>query len=206
MFIYYLLILISLYLPPNDGETRSIFIAKSSWHVGIILQIDEFLPHQIDAVRQFDKFQFVDIGWGDAEFYQSPDDFDLFLAAKAILLPTPSVLRIRGYNRSLDEIINWRDFVFEIKLDNAQYNNLCKFISNSFERDSTIQVIQTSEKYNGAVKFYSSIYKYHAANTCNTWVAEALEYSGKEVIASNVITAEELYNELIKIGIILKIE
>lgn len=202
MFLYYILFPL-LFIQGND-TSRSIYVAKSDWHVGIILQVDELLPDQIDAVQQFDESKFIDIGWGDAEFYQSPDEFDLFLAAKAILLPTPSVLRIRGYNRLLNEIINWRDFVFEIKLDSSQYNNLCKFINNSFERDSTNQLIQTSEQYNGVVKFYSSIHKYHAANTCNTWVAEALEYSGMEVRSSNVITADELFVELSKCGIILK--
>lgn len=206
MFIAYLLITVLLYFSPDEDKNHTIYIAKSSWHVGIILQIDECLPLKIDAIQQFDKFQFVDIGWGDAEFYQSPDDFDLFLAAKAILLPTPSVLRIHGYKRSLNEIMNWRDFVFEVKLDCAQFNKLCFFINNSFEKDSTSQLIQTSEKYEGIVRFYSSIYKYHAVYTCNTWVAEALEYSGMEVLSSNVITADELFIELSKCGIMMKID
>jgi len=206
MFIYYLLINIFLNFSPVENNKHSIFIAKNSWHVGIILEIDEYLLSQMDVIKQFDKFNYADIGWGDAEFYQSPSDFDLYLAAKAILLPTSSVLRIQGYNRSINDIINWRDYTFEIKLDSAQYKKLCKFISDSFKRDSTNLLISTSEKYNGVVRYYSSIHNYHMFYTCNTWVAEALEYAGTEVISSNVITAEELFTELLKFGIIRKIE
>jgi Protein of unknown function (DUF2459) len=206
MFIYYLLIHIVLSFPQIENNERSIFIAKNSWHVGIILEIDDYLISKIDAIEHFEKYNYVDIGWGDAEFYQSPSDFDLLLAAKAILLPTSSVIRIEGYNNSLNEIINWRDYVFEIKLDSAQYNKLCEFLSNSFNRDSTNQLLQTSEKYNGIIKYYSSMHKYYLAYTCNTWVAESLEYADTEVISSNVITAEELFKELTKIGILCKIK
>jgi uncharacterized protein (TIGR02117 family) len=206
MFIYYLLIYIVQCFPQIENNERSIYIAKNSWHVGIILEIDESLISSLDAINQFDKFKYVDIGWGDAEFYQSPSDFDLLLAAKAILLPTSSVIRIQGYNSSINEITNWRDYVFEIRLDIAQYSKLCKFLSNSFSRDSTNQLLQTSENFNGIIRYYSSKQDYYLGYTCNTWVAEALEYAGTEVISSNVITAEELFKELIKIGILQKIK
>ena len=93
------LILFSLFNNIQSQEfSNKIYIAKSSWHVGIILKVDADLLLQIDALKDFGNFGFVDIGWGDAEFYQSPSEFDLYLAAKAILFPTPSVVRVQGYD------------------------------------------------------------------------------------------------------------
>jgi len=205
MLVTNLLIRFLLLSSPNP-ENLSIYIAKIDWHVGIILAVNDNLITQINVVKQFEEYDYVDVGWGDAEFYQSPGEFDLYLAAKAILLPTPSVLRFQGYKRTIEEIINWRDYVFRIEVDSSQYIRLCGFIAKSFSKDSTNQNIITSEKYSGNVKFYASVHKYHAVNTCNTWVAEALEFSGLPVRAADIITAEELFIELAKFATIIKSE
>jgi len=198
------LILLLTFLIPNQNDTTSIFIAKSDWHVGIILYVNDNLIEQIKAIKDFEQYEFVDIGWGDSDFYQSDEEFDLYLAAKAILLPTPSVVRIKGYNYTIDEIINWRDYAFEVKLDMQQFNKLCAFIDESVKRDSVGSIIQTLKKDNTNVRFYLSPQKYHAMNTCNTWVAEALEEAGTNIKSSEVITAEELYEKLLSVGVLLK--
>lgn len=203
MYLYSLIIYWLLFSSHFETEKHSIYIAKNDWHVGIILEINDNLISKLNVIKEFESFNYVDIGWGDAEFYQSPGDFDLFLAAKAVLLPTPSVIRIQGYNSTLEQIINWRDYTFRIELTNIQYDKLCSFINNSFKRDSDDRLIITSEKHDGKVKFFSSKYNYHIAYTCNTWVAEALEFSGLDVKASNVVTAENLMGELAKCGTML---
>lgn len=203
MYLYYLLIYCLLFCPQFENEKHSIYIAKNDWHVGILLEINENLISKVNEIKQFESFNYVDIGWGDEEFYQSPSDFDLFLAAKAVLIPTPSVVRVQGYDRTLEQIINWRDYTFKVELTDLQYDKLCSFISSSFKKDSNNQLLITSENYGGKVRFFSSKYNYHIAYTCNTWVAEALEFSGLDVESSNVVTAENLMGELAKCGIML---
>lgn len=182
-----------------------IYIAKIDWHVGIILEVSEKSISKIECLSEFGEFNYVDIGWGDSEFYQSPERFDLYLATKAILIPTPSVVRIQGYNRGIEDIIEQRDFTFEILLDSLKFESLSQFINNSFKKDSLQQNIISSERFSGVIKFYHSPHKYYFANTCNTWVAEALEFSGYNINASNVITAEELFRELSGTAKLLKI-
>jgi uncharacterized protein (TIGR02117 family) len=203
MFFSYLLIsvIFSLF---QEKSTKSIYIAKNDWHVGIIFKIDEHLISNIDAVSNFKYYDFVDIGWGDADFYQSSEDFDLFLASKAILFPTSSVIRVQGYALPVVQIFKYRDYVFELELNDLQYQKLCEFIAKSFELDSANAIIVSSQKYNGVVKFFSSVHKYHAFNTCNTWVGEALEFSGFEINSSKIITAEHLYDDLLSIGKVIK--
>ena len=202
LYIYILVSLISSLL--QEKNVNTIYIAKTDWHVGIILKVDKQLISKIDAVNDFKYYENVDIGWGDAEFYQSSDDFDLLLAAKAILFPTPSVIRIQGYSIPIDQIFKYRDYAFELELNNLQYLRLCSFIAESFKRDSANALINTLQKYNGVVKFYSSIHKYHLFNTCNTWVGEALEFSGLEINSSKITTAEQLYEELLSVGKVIK--
>lgn len=191
------LLLIVLFYISHAHAQNKIFISKSDWHVGIILEVVESSKKGISCLAEFNDYKFVDIGWGDADFYQSSEDFDIYLATKAILLPTPSVVRIQGYTNEITDIIKYRDYTFEIILDSTQYNLLCDFIESSFKKDESNQNIISMEKYSGIIKYYHSTHKYYFANTCNTWVAEALEYSGYEINSSNVITAEELFKELV---------
>lgn len=191
------LLLIVLFYISHAHAQNNIFISKSDWHVGIILEVFELSKKEISCLAEFKDYKFVDIGWGDADFYQSSEDFDVYLATKAILLPTSSVVRIQGYNNEIKDIIKYRDYTFEITLDSTQYNLLCDFIESSFKKDESNQNIISMEKYSGVIKYYHSTHKYYFANTCNTWVAEALEYSGYEINSSNVITAEELFKELV---------
>lgn len=190
------LILVSLFCFQSAYAQTKIYIAKIEWHVGIILQVDELSLSKIETLEEFNAFNFVDIGWGDADFYQSPERFDLYLATKAILLPTPSVVRIHGYNKSVEDILTYRDYAFEAELDSSQFNLLSNFINTSFKKDSLNKNMISSERYSGVIKFYHSPHKYYFANTCNTWVAEALEHSGYKINSSKVITAEELFEEL----------
>jgi len=190
-----LFLLVLLYFQ-NTNEKIKIYVSKNDWHVGIILEVTENSKVQIDGLNKFNDFNYVDIGWGDAEFYQSSEDFDLYLASKAILFPTASVVRIQGYNNKIADIIKFRDYTFEILLDSSQFSSLCNFVDTSFQKDSLNQNIVSSKKYSGIIKYYHSVHKYYFANTCNTWVAEALEFAGYEINSSNVITAEELFREL----------
>jgi hypothetical protein len=204
---FYLIILYFLSLSQQENKKQhTVYIAKIEWHVGIIIKVNDASVEKISALDDFKEYNLVDIGWGDAEFYQSGEDFDLYLASKAILFPTNSVVRIQGYDFGIEQIMNWRDFVFEIELNDGQFDLLCGFIDASFSRNSEEKLIVESEKLSGRIKFYSSGHKYHLFNTCNTWVAEALEKAETGIENPDVITAEELFEELLKFAYPLKID
>ena len=92
----------------------------------------------------------------------------------------------------LRDIIKFRDYTFEIELDSLQFNSLSQFLNFSFQKDSLNHNIISLEKFSGVIKYYHSTHIYYLANTCNTWVSEALEKAGYDINLSNVITAEEI--------------
>lgn len=206
MFVIYLLLYFLPILVFSQNERISVYIAKMDWHVGILVEINEEVIEKIEAAKDFNEFEYIDIGWGDADFYQSPESFDLYLATKAILIPTSSVVRIQGYNWGINDIIKWRDYAFKIDLTYPQFGKFCDFINRSFLKDNENKLLVTSVKFKGAVKFYSSSHSYHVMNTCNTWVAEGLEVAGKNIESSDVTTAEELFMQLLNIGKLIKAE
>jgi hypothetical protein len=191
--------------PEKEIEpTRTVYLIKSYWHVGILFHVDSTVIKHIPALITFNRYKFVDIGWGDEDFYQDPET-DYYNAAKAILFPTKSVIKVTGHMAGLESIKKWSDFCIKIKITNEQYSRLMEFIAESFLVENDKYVIASSNS-SGAIVFYKSVLAYHLFNTCNTWVADALENAGCDVSKDGIITAEDLFEEVKSIGEVLKVE
>lgn len=188
----------------SSADSISIYLVKNYWHVGIVFGVEHLDRNQLTCLDDFRRFKYVDIGWGDEEFYQN-EDIDYYLGAKAILFPTSSVVRVAGYNFDIHSIINSSDFTIELNANRNQFNKLMKYIDSSFTRTDS-GCIQTLEKSSGDVVFYKSIHSYHLFNTCNTWIYDCLKYAEFELREETVITSDELFYSVIPYGRILKIE
>ena len=183
----------------------SVYVVKNNLHTGIVFPAESAVTTYIPAAENFINHKYIDIGWGDEDFYQDPDP-DYLLGAKAILVPTNSVVRIEGLNSTINKIVKWSDFSIRFDLNDEQFKNLCEFVNGSFLKNSDKNLIITSQKNNNRIIFYKSRLKYHLFNTCNTWIAEAFESCGFDISSSNVITAENLFEEISKYGTVLKRE
>jgi hypothetical protein len=148
--------------------------------------------------------KYVDIGWGDKDFYQSPKEFDLYLAFKALFLPTESVVRIEGYNSDIEDIISYSDYCIKFQLKDQNQIKLLKFIDSSFLRNDKNKLIITFVKANGKIIFFKSKYSYHILETCNKWVAKGFAEAGYEVSPTWIITAENLFEEVKKFGTVIR--
>lgn len=192
------------FYPQENPGSRTIYLIKNYWHVGILMDVDSLSSILIPPLKNFNNFKMIDIGWGDEDFYQA-EGTDYYFAAKAILIPTPSVIRISGFNIELSSIINWSDFCVQVQLSSSQFRKLCEYISSSFMIENS-NYITTSEKSNGTIRFYKSVHKYHLFNTCNTWIASTLESSGLKISADGIITSDDLFSSLLGLGVVLKYE
>jgi hypothetical protein len=103
----------------------------------------------------------------------------------------------------LESIIKWSDFCIKINVTEDQYSELLKYINESFMVEDNKYVIASSFS-SGDIVFYKSVHMYHLFNTCNTWVAEALETAGCDISKEGIITAEDLFIEVKSIGEVLK--
>ena len=186
-------------------DLLKVYIIKDEWHTAFLFKVSDSLIQLLPSIQSFSEFNIVDIGWGDEEFFQNPSD-DIYLAAKAILYPTPSVVRIAGMISNIESILRWVDYCVELTITKTQFIELCQFINESFELDESDNLIITSKRPSGVVIFYKSKLKYHLFYTCNTWVARGLEFIGYEIDTDGLITAEQLFDELMEIGKVLKYE
>jgi len=193
----------------ENSEERSdsinVYLVKYNWHVGILISIDSISKSCFPFITEKTEGKFIDIGWGDEEFYQN-EETDYALAAKAILWPTSSVVRTGVYYNNIESISQYSDYCVKFSLNQEQFGDVVQFINDSFDTIGTGGLVIVSEKSNGRVIFYKSVHSYHLFYTCNTWVAEALNSAGFDIDPDDVITANELFYEVSDFGQILKYE
>lgn len=194
---------IILFPQEKEPDTIDVFLVKENWHTGIMFRIDDYTTGLLPALKYFKDYQYIDIGWGDADFYQTPG-FDLFLAAKAILIPTPTVMRFDGYKFPIEKIIEWREFALKFEFPKERFLKLINFISDHFILDENGELIISKHESNSPVYFFKSKGEYHLFRTCNTWAAQALNSTGIDVDTFGLITAGQLYSRFTEYAKVLK--
>lgn len=181
----------------------TVYIVNNNLHTGIVIPVNSESIRYIPALEYFKNRNFADIGWGEEKFYQNPKS-GFCMGAKAILLPNRSVIRIEGYNSFDSFFINWSDFTIRLSLTDNQFRELAAFIQRSFGDKMEGELIITSQKHSGEIIFFRSLHSYHLFNTCNTWVAKALQSAGIELSSMFIITKGQLYDQLKDRGTVLK--
>lgn len=184
----------------NSPDNFSIYLIKQNWHTGIILKKEDVKINILPVIKDFSKADFLDIGWGDREFYLHPG-FDFELAFKALFYPTPSVIRIQGVH-SINYYLNSSDAAVEIKISKNSFDKLCAFISNSFNKNENKNILIT-ERNKNTIKYYEAKENYSIFNTCNTWIAKGLKNAGFE-IDDNIIVTQQIFKEVEKFSNVIK--
>ncbi|MCO5249968.1 MAG: DUF2459 domain-containing protein [Candidatus Kapabacteria bacterium] len=185
------------------SDSVDVYIINYSYHTGVIIPTDSLVLSELNVGENFKEYRKIDIGWGDADFYQITG-FDLYLGAKALLMPTSSVLRFEGMNYPVTSMPENFDFIVLLKFSRERFAKMIELVNQSFDLDDYGKIQKASEQYSGKVQFYFSNEKYHTFNTCNTWVARLLRDSGFDISTFMVITKYDLYTRLKKIGKLIK--
>ncbi|HOI29771.1 MAG TPA: DUF2459 domain-containing protein [Melioribacteraceae bacterium] len=194
---------ISLLAQMKEPDSIDVYLVKENWHTGIMFRIDDYTSGLLPALKYFKDYQYIDIGWGDADFYQIPG-FDLFLAAKAILIPTPTVMRFDGYKFPIEKIIEWREFALKFELPKERFLLLINYIQEHLILDEKGETIISKHDIDSPVYFFKSKGEYHLFRTCNTWAAQALKSTGIDVDTFGLITAGQLYSRFAEYAKVLK--
>ena len=184
-----------------DSE-KVIYLVKMRWHTGIIFKTDQIDTAAWKFINDFKNYEYVDVGWGDEQFYQHPG-FDIDLALRALFIETNSTMRISGINRGIQEYLQSTDYAERLILTDKAYQLLCSYVQSTYSVKKNRPVI-LSEHFNGGVKFYKAKGYYTVMNTCNTWIARALKSAGYQ-ITDNVILSEQLFRETTRYGTMVKV-
>lgn len=181
----------TLYPPKISAPTKKVYLINHGWHAGIATQ-QNHIPKSIwPKLTGFRNLDYLEIGWGDRDYYTSTDP-GLAKAVKAVLLPTSSVLHLAGFD-GLPELFFPSQEIIEIELSVPGFENMIRFIVDSFARDTAGHVIVLGAGLYGNSRFYASKQTYYLCKTCNIWTANALQAAGCPI--GSPITVEGLMSQ-----------
>ena len=178
----------SLFPPAPDAPVEPVWVVDHGWHTGLVLERSSIphglLPEQDD----FPAAQYLEIGWGDAQFYRTPDA-GVSLAIRAAFLSKASVLHVVGLPAG--KAFAAGDVV-EIRLSRLGFDGLARLVDGSFDRGGQRAASPQGRGLYGDSRFYAARGRYHLFYTCNTWIADALRAAGLPITPVYAMTAGNL--------------
>jgi uncharacterized protein (TIGR02117 family) len=188
------------YPRPSTGEEPGIsaWVFDHGWHTAIVVRrvdVDRTLWPEVD---DFPEATFVEVAWGDREFYMARPATP-WLALKAAFLTSGSVLHVAGFSGRVATYFAGSEVV-EVRLTRGGFDAMTRFIHEEYQHDRDDRPRRLTPGLYGTSWFYAARDRYHLFNTCNTWVARALSTAGLAVAPAGVITADEVMRQVKRVG------
>lgn len=170
------------------------------WHVGLVVRGADFPPDlwpEAVAGRAF-----VEVGWGDADFYPASRPGPL-LALRAAFCSRGSVLHVVGFDRPVLAFFPASEVV-ELTLPPGGERELARFLREAYARDETGHPEHVARPLYGVGGFYRARERYHVLANSNHWTARALRAGGLPVSLRGALTAGALLAQARRWGRVLR--
>ncbi|MGH7829202.1 MAG: DUF2459 domain-containing protein [Candidatus Binatia bacterium] len=182
-------------------KAKSVAIAIHGWHSGIVVKKSDISVDSLPEIEDFSGAEYLEIGWGDWEYYQAPDP-GWRSALKAALWSSRSVLHVAGFNGPVEKFFPGSE-IYGIILSDDEFQRLIGFLSDTFARSDEPALSGVRPGLYGTSRFYPAKGRFHLFRNCNTWVAEALHAAGLPMNPAHVITAANLSHRVKAFGILI---
>ena len=172
------------------APAKSVYLVSHGWHAGIVIRRADLAEDQWPGLAHLPMSEFLEVGWGDRDYYRTPDP-SWAVTLKAALLPTESVLHVVAFNAAVPSYFP-RSEIIELPLSEAGFERLSRHVSASFARDAVGNGIPVGPGLYGVSQMYLSTETYHLFNTCNVWTARAIKAAGCPIMPAATITVDRL--------------
>jgi len=173
---------------------KTLYVGGHTRHASIIVDRRDFDPAKSLDTFDFNGKDWLEFGWGDADFYQAKGA-DILLGFKALLFPTGAVMHVHGFNGSPASNFP-RTEILELRFTPAGYARLLDFIRMSIARDAEGRVMPLGPGLYGLSRFYEGTGTYSMFNTCNTWMAKVLAAGGFPIDPADVGTVGQFMEQV----------
>jgi uncharacterized protein (TIGR02117 family) len=174
----------------GQNPTRPVWLVTSGWHTGLAVRWTDIPPDLFPERADFPKAGYLEVGWGDRDYYQASDP-GVWLALKAALIPGPSVLHVAGFGTP-PNLYFGSGTILRIELPEAAFRNLIVYLHDSFARHGAQSASPLGPGLYGKSHFYEAQGQFHVFNNCNTWAARALHTAGLPVASFRTVTSGSL--------------
>lgn len=161
------------------------------------MRSEDATPALWPEAADFPAATWLEVGWGDRAFYQAREP-TLGMALRAAF-GSASVLHVVAVEGPLETFFGGAEIV-ELALSHEGMTALIRFVAATVARGGGARAAPLGPGRYGRSAFYPARGTYSLLNTCNTWVAEALEAAGCGVAPSLATTAEGLMSQVRRLG------
>jgi uncharacterized protein (TIGR02117 family) len=172
----------------------SIYLVSHGWHTGIVLRRVDVPRERWPEIRDFPDTDYLEVGWGDEDFYRMPDP-GLWITFKAAFLPTASVVHVVGL-RGAPAVSFPASEIVEVPVTRPGLDALVQYVHDAYRRGDAPSTPALGPGLYGDSRFYPGRESFHLFRTCNVWTAGALRSAGLPVQDS--ITSEGLIAQVRK--------
>ena len=176
--------------PHAADSTYTLHLVEHGWHAGIMMQRSDIPPGAWPVLQDFPEARYIEVGWGDAGYYQAADP-GVGKLLKAGLWPTSSVLHVATFRRGPTAVFGSRTII-RIPVTASDFEALLAFIRQEHARDADGAVVPLGPGLYGRSRFYKATTRYHALHNCNTCAARALRAAGCPMAPRRAITVRAL--------------
>jgi uncharacterized protein (TIGR02117 family) len=176
--------------PPRAGEPAvQAFVVSNGYHTGIALPRAALadvagargLAALIAVAQRFNQYQWLEIGWGDENFYRHvPTIGDLTLprALRALFQPgNRSVLHVVGVTGDLARVFPVAD-VIAVPLSRAGFERLLRKLDATFSAPQDGALPDAGPGLYGPSLFYPATGTFSIWHVCNHWIGDLLDAAG----------------------------
>jgi len=183
-------------------EPRYIYVVRHEWHTGLVIKYDDIDSRLWPEKDDFPEALYLEVGWGDRDFYQTPRA-GLGILLQAALKSPASVLFVVGLPTAVTRYFPYAD-ILEIPLSQRGLEELVRFIHTTYKRDASGQTIPLGFGHNHRHSmFYLAEGDYSLFNTCNSWISQALQAAGlpmkTALRAGRVMSQAQRYGRIIQV-------
>ena len=183
---------------------NGVYVVSHGWHTGFVIPAPEVQGVIPELEQRFGDIPYIEFGWGDKGFYQAKETTS-GLTLRAIFWPTESVVHSVAVPQKVEEYFSNSE-VAKLCLSDGELSALIGFISRSFFRDKSGNLLELQKGIYGDSQFYSGVGDFYLMNTCNRWTAKGLKSIGMDISPTLKLTAGSVMNYLTKANIALTIE
>lgn len=178
-----------------DERTFTVFVSSNGWHTDIAVARADIPIGLIPESADFSEAVYLQFGWGDADYYTTPDPgIGTTLGAA---LPGPAVVHVAGLPARPGAAFTGVEEI-ALTLSKERFGRLIAYLDESFERSGAPRVESVAPGVYNFSRFYPATGEFHLFNTCNTWTARGLVAAGVDVSVSGTQSADDLMRQLRK--------
>ena len=165
---------------PSGGKI-TIYLISNEIHTDFVLPVknDVFDWESFWNPEDFKSRpgEWVEIGWGDKEFYQKTptwDKFDFSVGLKALFLPSDSAVHINYLSGSPENYPRSA----RLEISPETYQKLVMAIKSQFKLRNQVPALIYIAGYSDTDNFYDAHGTFSIFKTCNVWTSDMLAEAG----------------------------